>query len=240
MKIRHVDWYAADWLEGTAELCISDRGVYVTIVNLIYARGGPIKEELLKRCCIDHGNAINASLARLEALGKIVRNGQEIDQKRCEKELERSRKRVGKRLENLASSKENNVLEFPAVYNNQQSTISNQQKETRASRAPSNADAFDRWWEGYPDKVGKGAARKAFTKALTKTSLDQLISGVERYKSTKPVDRPWCNPATWLNQERWLDAPATNGYDRDVSFYEGPKGPPPKIEEWGLPLDKPH
>lgn len=83
---------------------------------------------------------------------------------------------------------------------------------------------FDRWWEGYPDKTGKGAARKAFAKALTKTSLDQLIEGVERYKRTKPLDRPWCNPATWLNQERWLDVPAnaqpaaTNGHS--IEFNE--------------------
>lgn len=31
---------------------------------------------------------------------------------------------------------------------------------------------------------------------------------MQRYIATKPPDRNWCNPATWLNQERWRDEPA--------------------------------
>lgn len=77
-------------------------------------------------------------------------------------------------------------------------------EDARESRDSSNS-TFDRWWEGYPEKVGKGAARKAFVKALTRTSLDQLEEGLAYYKAHKPKDRPWCNPATWLNQERWSD-----------------------------------
>jgi hypothetical protein len=38
--------------------------------------------------------------------------------------------------------------------------------------------------------------------------LETLIRARDRYIATKPPDRPWCNPATWLNQERWLDEPA--------------------------------
>jgi hypothetical protein len=80
------------------------------------------------------------------------------------------------------------------------------------NRVSSSKPGFDAWWQGYPEKVGKGAARKAFDRALLKTSLDQLTAGLERYKQHKPVDRPWCNPATWLNEERWNDVFA-NGHD---------------------------
>jgi hypothetical protein len=100
---------------------------------------------------------------------------------------------------------------------------------------------FDRWWEGYPEKTGKGAAKRAFVKALTKTSIDQLMVGVERYKATKPVDRPWCNPTTWLNQERWLDVPAsTSTATGDLSFHAGPNGPAPTLEELRLSMERPH
>jgi hypothetical protein len=100
---------------------------------------------------------------------------------------------------------------------------------------------FDRWWEGYPEKTGKGAAKRAFVKALTKTSIDQLMVGVERYKATKPVDRPWCHPATWLNQERWLDVPAsTSAATGDLSFHAGPNGPAPTLEELRLSMERPH
>jgi hypothetical protein len=67
-----------------------------------------------------------------------------------------------------------------------------------------NAD-FDTWWTAYPEKVGKGAARKAWPAARSKASLETLIEGVRRYVASKPVDRSYCNPATWLNEERWDD-----------------------------------
>ncbi len=70
---------------------------------------------------------------------------------------------------------------------------------------------FERWWEAYPHKVGKAAARKAWPKAAAVASPTELLAGIERYRTTKPADREWCNPATWLNQERWLDEPALNG-----------------------------
>lgn len=75
---------------------------------------------------------------------------------------------------------------------------------TRAHQKPS---GFDVWYQRYPHKVGRAAAEKAFLKAIQKTSVEVLRLGVERYIRDKPPDRSWCNPATWLNQERWLDEP---------------------------------
>ncbi len=115
-------------------------------------------------------------------------------------------------------------------------SLSNE-SDARASPRASNShkQEFDIWWKGYPHKVGPGAARKAYEKALTKTSADQLIIGVERYKATKPHDRQWCNPATWLNRESWLDQPAEvrpNGATEPfLPLHETsrrPTGPPPE------------
>lgn len=113
MKVRHVDFYADEWLGGTAELSPYDRGVYITICALIYSRGERIGIELLRRHCGVHGNALNASLARLETARKIVRNGSEIGQKRSENELEKVQKRVGNGLENEPVSSETKELEVP-------------------------------------------------------------------------------------------------------------------------------
>lgn len=77
------------------------------------------------------------------------------------------------------------------------------------------ADAFEAWWPHYPHKVGKGAARKAFAKAIKKVTLAELIEGVERYKRAKPAWQNWCHPSTWLNQERWNDEYAATGNGRE-------------------------
>jgi hypothetical protein len=76
----------------------------------------------------------------------------------------------------------------------------------RARRA--SPPGFEDFWLQYPNKVGKAAALKAFIKARSEADQSTIMAGLARY-ATKPDDRPWCNPATWLNQQRWLDAPAS-------------------------------
>lgn len=72
--------------------------------------------------------------------------------------------------------------------------------------------AFDRdFWPKYPNKVGKPAAAKAFEKVWRDAGGDvgPIMAGLERYIRDKPADRPWLNPATFLNQRRFDDEPAS-------------------------------
>lgn len=78
---------------------------------------------------------------------------------------------------------------------------------TRARESTPNQD-FVEWWDAYPHKVGKRAAETAYLRALARASPTALIDGVRRYIAMKPPDRQWCNPATFLNQDRHLDQPA--------------------------------
>ena len=63
---------------------------------------------------------------------------------------------------------------------------------------------FDEFWTQYPKKVGKGAARTAYKSALKKIKHTELMAGLAKYN---PDPEFTCNPATWLNQERWNDEP---------------------------------
>lgn len=67
---------------------------------------------------------------------------------------------------------------------------------------------FIAWYALYPHKVGRGAAEKSYAKASCKASAEEMLEGLRNYIRTKPPDREYCNPATWLNQERWKDEPA--------------------------------
>jgi len=67
---------------------------------------------------------------------------------------------------------------------------------------------FDQWWAGWPHKVGKDEARKAYGRARQKVSCAELLAGAGRYREAKAASVPWCNPATWLNQGRWSDEPS--------------------------------
>ena len=69
------------------------------------------------------------------------------------------------------------------------------------------ADHFDLFWSSYPRRIGKGAARVAFKRALKRVSLDELLEAVEYFRHTEiGRDKKFCPyPATWLNQDRWAD-----------------------------------
>jgi hypothetical protein len=68
-------------------------------------------------------------------------------------------------------------------------------------------DEFDDFWSIYPRKEGKGAARKAWGKAVKSLPASELLPIVRSYSvrvhGTERRFIPF--PATWLNQERWAD-----------------------------------
>lgn len=82
-------------------------------------------------------------------------------------------------------------------------------REAQGTQRADCALDFSAWWAAYPHKVGKKAAEKAYETARKSVSAKVLLDGVRAYIRTKPADRAWCNPATWLNQGRWEDQPAT-------------------------------
>jgi hypothetical protein len=72
--------------------------------------------------------------------------------------------------------------------------------------------AFGEFWKVYPRRVGPGAARKAWAKAIRKAPAQRIIDAAARYAAEthgRPVDKI-AHPTTWLNGERWDDEPGAN------------------------------
>jgi hypothetical protein len=83
------------------------------------------------------------------------------------------------------------------------------QKEERKKRATSALlPAFDEFWSAFPNKAGKRVAFSAYVAATKRADHSEIMAGLRRYVASKPADRPWLNPATFLNQDRWADEPA--------------------------------
>lgn len=86
------------------------------------------------------------------------------------------------------------------------------------AREASADGSFDAFWTVFPQKRGKGAARRAWAKAKTKAPTRVIIGAAQRYAQDPNRDPAYtCLPATWLNQERWEDdpLPPRNGAHRD-------------------------
>lgn len=85
-----------------------------------------------------------------------------------------------------------------------------EERETRAS-ALSFCDPpdFDEFWACWPNRVGRRVAVKAYGAAIKRGARpSEILTGIQNYIRDKPPDRPWLNPATFLNQNRWEDRPA--------------------------------
>jgi hypothetical protein len=81
--------------------------------------------------------------------------------------------------------------------------------DARAERDAIDAEFADAFWPVYPHKVGKPSALKAFHGARKRAALTKIVGGLQAYIRDKPPDRPWLNPATFLNQDRFDDQPAS-------------------------------
>lgn len=94
-------------------------------------------------------------------------------------------------------------------------------KKPRASLADGLAERFDSFWNAYPKKVGKDAARKAFDKRKPDAELlGKMIYAVSQQKQSpgwlKDDGQYIPNPATWLNQGRWQDEGQSAGAGQGI------------------------
>ena len=68
---------------------------------------------------------------------------------------------------------------------------------------------FAEFWERYPRRIGKAAARKAYAKAMKVGTHDDIMFGLSQQMTSLTAREAQYipHPATWLNQERWNDEP---------------------------------
>jgi hypothetical protein len=65
---------------------------------------------------------------------------------------------------------------------------------------------FEEFWSMYPRHEAKGAARKAWLKAVRVADPILIIAGALRYNNDPNRDPAFtAHASTWLNGERWLD-----------------------------------
>jgi DNA-binding MarR family transcriptional regulator len=73
-------------------------------------------------------------------------------------------------------------------------------------------DGFAEFWERYPRRIGKAAARKAYVKAMKVATPDDIMFGLsQQMPSLASREQQYIpHPSTWLTQERWNDEPDHN------------------------------
>lgn len=123
-------------------------------------------------------------------------------------DTETPRKNIPTPLENISDPPQKNLLTLNLGNNN----LVNEQVNIELH--------FDRFYQMYPRKVGKGAAKKAFFLALKKSSAQKIIDAALEYnKACAGKDKKFIpHPSTWLNQERWDDEVEYDQGQIDTAF----------------------
>lgn len=94
-----IKFYPSDWLAGTSGLTAAERGVYITIVAMIYEKGGPVTLDytrLGRRCGVPAGT-FRRILAALLDEGKLIETDEGLTNDRAQRELDRRKnEKVGR------------------------------------------------------------------------------------------------------------------------------------------------
>lgn len=100
-------------------------------------------------------------------------------------------------------------------------TVAPSPQPARTAPPDGPGDDFDAFWQAYPRKVGKHAARKAYGQARKSARADELLQALARQRWPDDV-RYVPHPATWLHGGRWEDDP-------EASAPPPVRQPPPRL-----------
>ena len=236
-KLPWMKFYPADWRADPAlRMCsLAARGLWMEMLSIMHEaspryslliNGNTIGAKKLASLCGATLSETNPLLTELEAAGVFSRaeDGTIFSRrmKRDDEKVERDKAngKAGGNPRLKAGVNPPDKAQSPEARSQNPESIRQKvpKKRTRASAlaAPWTDADRERFWTAFPNRVGKADAMQAFDKASNKVTPEVLFPALDRY-ANKTDDRPFCNPSTWLNQERWLDQPAANNGHRTSS-----------------------
>lgn len=223
-------FYPADWRSDPAlrSCTIAARGLWIEMLAIMHEatpygslllNGQRIEKKRLASLAGVSERECVVLLLELEGVGVFSRDDDgTIYSRRMRRDAERSeegRRQIAKRWGGRPPNRSDDRSDDRSPANEpitQKPEARSQKLEKKEAREDALSAAFVPFWEAWPNKVGKPAALKAYTGALKRGAApDDILNGVQAYVREKPPDRPWLNPATFLNQNRWEDQPATVG-----------------------------
>jgi len=165
--------------------------------------------------------ALGAGYAIADAVFALIRPALDNSLKKSEAGAKGGRSRQGTNAgcsaDKYDAGNKQNVSKMQA----DEKQAANVYDEHSVARGPAQADVgadkfkqqgFDEFWEAYPRKIGKGAAKKAWCRIKPTTELHKIIlDAITQQTNSSQWQRDGGqyipNPSTWLNQTRWEDEP---------------------------------
>lgn len=223
--VPYMPLYVADYLADTAHLTTIEHGAYLMLIMSYWQKGSaftaPDEQTLNVRLAnvarMSNGEWSKVRPVMAEFFQVSLEGAAKWYHKRIEEELGKFRaKSLKARDAGLASAQRRLNGRSTDVEQTFNHTDTDTDTDKTLHAAPKNGAQSLRWFEDqfWPSWVkakndSKGAALKSFrVKVKTQATLDAVLRGVENQKSARlNQDAQYrAHAATWLNQQRWIDA----------------------------------
>ena len=259
-SLPYMQLYVSDYLADTAHLNAQQHGAYMLLLMNYWQRGKPLDNTGDRLAYVARMTAEEWEDSREILSEFFIVDGNIWSHRRIENDLAKVREKSDqakyaglkssvKRKSNARSTEpENESNETPTTVEHPLSDRStfvehpfNHKEEEEDIDKDENKDKdinndFEQFWNIYPRKTGKGAARESFKRALKKTTIDRILMGAESYLNDPNRQNAFTAlAATWLNQERWDDSPLLNMNQTVNIFSKADNARNEFLKRWNTP-----
>ena len=210
-------FYPQDYLASSrvAEMTLEEEGAYIRLLCYAWTTGGIPRDP--ERCARLAGKGCSTTVATnvQRAFNEDPTDSTRLVHNRLELEREKQRLRKQQTSEAGHRSAEARRAKSTAeqtknkrstnVQRNVNPSSSSSMKMGSDSVAESQAIQFAEFWKAYPKKKDKGAAERAFKKAIQNATFAQIMGAVAKYALEQIEPQYRKHPATWLNARAWED-----------------------------------
>jgi hypothetical protein len=207
-------FYTADFLTGSMFMTDEQAGKYIRALCAQHLHGHLPEEKIMQ---ITKNDSDVMAKFRKDNQGNFYnkRMHDEAEKRKSYSESRaNNRKNKGlqeKHMKNISKSHDNTYekhMENENINININKSLSLKEEESLREKDI----AFDRFWSEYPKKIGKGAARRSWSKIKRPSeTLGQILVALKwQLRSdqwTRDGGQYIPHPATYLNQTRWEDEP---------------------------------
>lgn len=205
--------YVSDFIGDTLSLSTEQIGAYMLLLMAMWNAGGKLPADEAKlarvaRMSVKKWKAIADDLMSFfEVDGGCVRHNRLTKELLKSESKSQSRSAAGAEGGKAKALKDQEARMASATRSPQHLPETITRVPSEDARAPDADPDFERFWDAYPNKTGRPSAEKAFSQAVKRATLDEILAGVRTY-AAKTDDRQWCSPVKWLSDDRWKDQPA--------------------------------
>jgi uncharacterized protein YdaU (DUF1376 family) len=199
----------ADYRKDTSHLTLLEHGAYRQLLDQYYLNEQPLSLDEIKIFRLLSAKTTEEKNAIKSVLGDFFTQTEAgYIHRRCEIEIQtfHSKSEVASKSAKVRWQCERNANAMPT----HSERNANHKPLTINHKPLTNIDIhddFERFWNAYPKKVGRQAALKAWNK--TKLNIEEVLIALDWQKETdqwyKNGGQFIPNPATWINQGRYMD-----------------------------------